>query len=457
MIELAVDGFYRMEYEPMRRWAERALSAARPLGDRPLTAAALATLAYAAALSGAMTEADTHRSEAAALVDALPDQHLALRLDAVVNLAAAELDLERFAEAGAHAERAMAVGKETGQSEIVPILVYCIAWVRRRRGELAESGDLLDGAVEGARLSGNAQSLAGNLLNQSLTALAAGDLGLAFATAKESVDLTSQLDQGLVSASAGLALAAALYERGDPARALDAMVGPAGGADLPLIPSAWRANWLELETRCWLALGRLDEARQSAASAENCATAFGLRLASALADRAAAAVALCADEPVRAAERALASAAVADEVGVPIEAAVSRTLAGRALARAGQSDRAAAELKRAASELNRCGALRYRNEAERELRKLGHSIHRRTRPGKTDVMGVESLTERELEVARLVVGRKTNSEIAAALFLSPKTIETHMHNIFRKLDVSSRVEVARAVDRADRTARALSQ
>ncbi len=36
MIELAVDGFYRMEYEPMREWAERALSAARPLGDRPL-------------------------------------------------------------------------------------------------------------------------------------------------------------------------------------------------------------------------------------------------------------------------------------------------------------------------------------------------------------------------------------------------------------------------------------
>ena len=56
---------------------------------------------------------------------------------------------------------------------------------------------------------------------------------------------------------------------------------------------------------------------------------------------------------------------------------------------------------------------------------------------------------RELELARLVVDRKTNSEIAAALFLSQKTVESHLRNIFRKLGISSRVELARAVERAD--------
>jgi DNA-binding CsgD family transcriptional regulator len=61
---------------------------------------------------------------------------------------------------------------------------------------------------------------------------------------------------------------------------------------------------------------------------------------------------------------------------------------------------------------------------------------------------VESLTGRELEIARLVVDRRTNQEIAAELFLSVKTVETHMRNIFRKLDVGSRVEVARAVERS---------
>ena len=111
-----------------------------------------------------------------------------------------------------------------------------------------------------------------------------------------------------------------------------------------------------------------------------------------------------------------------------------------------------AELQRAAAAFDACGALRYRDEAERELGKLGHRIHRRTRPGKSDQAGIESLTERELQVARLVVDRKTNPEIAAELFLSQKTVETHLRNIFRKMDVASRVELARAVEHADHPA-----
>ena len=452
MIELAVDGFYRMEYGPMRDWAEQALSAARPLDDPPLIAAALAAVAYAAALGGAMDDAETNRSEAAALVDALSDEDLALRLDAAVNLAAAELDLERFADAAAHAERAMSVGQATGQSDLVPILVYCLAWVSRRRGELAESGDLLDGAVESSRLSGNAQSLAGNLLNQSLTALAAGDLELALAAAEESVELTSRLEPGLVSASAGHALASLLVEQGDPAGAVEALVGPAGGEDLPLVPSAWRTHFLELLTRCWLALGRLDEAGRTATKAETCAETFGLRLARALADRAAGAVALASRDHGTAAERALASARAADELGVPVEAALSRMLAGRALARSGQRTRAANELGHAAKQLHACGAVRYRDQAEHELRQLGHRIHRRTRPGKAGGAGIDLLTERELQIARLVVDRRTNPEIAAGLFLSKKTIESHLHNMFHKLGVASRVDLARAVEQSDRAA-----
>jgi DNA-binding NarL/FixJ family response regulator len=57
---------------------------------------------------------------------------------------------------------------------------------------------------------------------------------------------------------------------------------------------------------------------------------------------------------------------------------------------------------------------------------------------------------RELQLARLVVDQKTNSQIAAELFLSLKTVETHLRNIFRKLGVANRVELARAVEQADR-------
>jgi LuxR family maltose regulon positive regulatory protein len=75
--------------------------------------------------------------------------------------------------------------------------------------------------------------------------------------------------------------------------------------------------------------------------------------------------------------------------------------------------------------------------------KLGERI---LRSGATDGLGVGALSERELEVARLVAARKTNPEIAAELFVSVKTVESHTRSIFRKLGVSSRMEVARAME-----------
>lgn len=60
-------------------------------------------------------------------------------------------------------------------------------------------------------------------------------------------------------------------------------------------------------------------------------------------------------------------------------------------------------------------------------------------------------------MARLVVDRKTNSEIAAELYLSRKTVETDLRNIFRKLDVTSRIALAHAVERADRLVRSVER
>jgi DNA-binding NarL/FixJ family response regulator len=173
-------------------------------------------------------------------------------------------------------------------------------------------------------------------------------------------------------------------------------------------------------------------------------------MAAAWAERASAAVELDGGDPARAAERALVSAVAADEAGAPVEAALSRLLAGRALMRAGDRERAADELRRAAHDFRESGAAHYCGESERELRKLGYRIQQRTRPGGPTGTALESLTTRELQLAMLVVDRKTNPEIAAELFLSQKTVETHLRNIFRKVGVTSRVELARAVEQAQR-------
>jgi DNA-binding NarL/FixJ family response regulator len=456
MIELALDGVYRMEFEQIEPWGRRALEIARPLGDRPLTASAAAILAWGAGLCGRVSEAETYRAEAAALVDSLTDEELALRLDAAMNLAGAELYLDRFHETAVHAERVVAVARATGQPAVVVFAFMLLAWARMLSGELADGGEMLDGAIEEARLLGNAQSLAGLLLNRSLTALAAGDTELAVTTAEEGVELTREMDNGLVPAATCLALSAARLETGDPGLgdAVELMLERCGGVGLPLMPGgSFRAKWLELLTRCWLALGRPEDAQRAALCAETTAASMGaLRIATSMADRAAAVVALAAGDPTAAANRALASATAADDVGVPVEAALSRALAGRALGRAGKRDGAVKELERAANTFHACGARRYRDAADHELRRLGRRVHRRTQLGQADAIGVSTLTEREQQIARLVVDRRTNPEIAETLFLSPKTVETHMRNIFRKLDVSSRVEVARTVEHDDRAA-----
>ena len=110
---------------------------------------------------------------------------------------------------------------------------------------------------------------------------------------------------------------------------------------------------------------------------------------------------------------------------------------------------AIAALREAERELDACGSVRVRDEMRRELRKLGARAEPRG-PAAAGDSGIDALTKRELEIAGLVTDRLTNREIAAALFLSDKTVESHLRNIFHKLGVSSRVDVARAVERERR-------
>jgi DNA-binding CsgD family transcriptional regulator len=258
----------------------------------------------------------------------------------------------------------------------------------------------------------------------------------------------------VVAAWAGAFLGAAMLEAGQPERAAATMIAAGGGDELRLIPGAFRVSFLEMLTRARLASGRRVEAERTVEIAEQLARQFDLGGSNASAELARAAVALDAGDARLAAASSLAAAEHADEVGARVMVGVSRLLAGRALAGLGQTEEAVSVLEQAALVLKQCGARRHVAAAEQELRRLGLPVHHRSPRGRPESAGVASLTGRELEIARLVVDRRTNPEIAAKLFLSIKTVETHLRNIFRKLDANSRVEVARIIERERAAGRA---
>ena len=137
--------------------------------------------------------------------------------------------------------------------------------------------------------------------------------------------------------------------------------------------------------------------------------------------------------------RAQFEAALALHEGLPMPFERARTLLcfGERLRRARQRADAREPLKEALETFERLGARGWAERTRTELRATGEQQARRTETA------AEQLTPHELQIAVLVAQGMTNREAASALFLSPKTIEYHLGQIYRKLDVRGRAQLAR--------------
>ncbi|MFI9593765.1 LuxR C-terminal-related transcriptional regulator [Nonomuraea sp. NPDC052265] len=117
---------------------------------------------------------------------------------------------------------------------------------------------------------------------------------------------------------------------------------------------------------------------------------------------------------------------------VSVQLARTHLLYGEWLSRAEHREQARAQLRKAHGMFDSMGATGFATRAARELRHLGEY------PTRTTKSAIDALTSREAHIARLVAGGRTSKEVAAELFLSPRTIEAHLRNVFQKLGITSR-------------------
>jgi DNA-binding CsgD family transcriptional regulator len=200
---------------------------------------------------------------------------------------------------------------------------------------------------------------------------------------------------------------------------------------------AWRSS----AALAHLALDERDEARRLAVEEIELARSFGARRALGVALRAAGLV-HDGEAGLALLEEAL---SVLEGSQSSLERARALTDYGAALRRSGNRASAREPLRRGLDLADRCGASALTRRAREELHAAG------ARPRRERIAGAEALTASERRVATLAAEGMSNREIAQTLFITVKTVKTHLGHTFQKLNIASRGELADALgERADR-------
>jgi DNA-binding CsgD family transcriptional regulator len=364
-------------------------------------------------------------------------------------------------------QQACEQGDELADSSLGPALAHALA----AAGESETVRPLLARLLEQHRVAGDLWSLQEELVALADLELRAGQLAAALEAAREALQLADEL--GSVRARRRSLLALALVEaplgheidcrehvregldRGGEQGALGASaagglalgmlalsLGRADEAIAALEPVGRHARHLELHDPGWLpwepALIEAYLADGRAEDARDALDAFEARIERVGRDSMRSAAARCsgllADDDAFPARFEEALATVGPD-GNPFELARTRLAYGERLLRAGRQEPARELVRASLDGLERLQAAPWAERARAALASCGEIAHRRA------PRAVDLLTPQELQVVRLVAEGARNRDVAARLFLSPKTVEYHLRNTFRKLEVRSRTEL----------------
>lgn len=326
------------------------------------------------------------------------------------------------------ATRAGQVARVSGMTGQLPVVLEFVATADRIAGRLARSQAVSEEGLALAREAGYENTVAAHLANLAVLAALRGEEEPCERQAREALAIALPHRVGLRAGVATYARAMLDLCLGRYAPAYDrfraiAAAGP--GAGHPSVV------WRSLPDRIEAAVGAGDEAGARAASelyarsARHAATPESLAL-----------LARC---------RGLAESsedAFGEALSLhtnPFEAARTALLLGERLRRAQRPGEARAHLRLAWETFEQTGARPWARRAQEELRAAGES-------GAAPPPSVlDALTPQELRIATLVADGLSSKQIAAQLFLSPRTVEYHLYKIYPKLGIGSRTDLARLV------------
>jgi len=301
---------------------------------------------------------------------------------------------DRWAAGAATYEEAIGLARECGQRTELTFGLAGLAWLQARRGRERECRDC----------------------------------------AAEALGLSRELGMGLLEIWATAALGELELGLGDAARAAghlehqQELLRDHGITDPDLSPAAELAE-------AYAQLGRGDEAQRAAAGLMGAASAKGQPWSLARALRSRGLVA--ADGEFSSLfEQAI---RLHEQTPDVFEAARTRLAYGERLRRARNRVLAREQLRAAADAFERLDARPWADRARRELAATGETRRRQ------DPSTIEELTPQELQIALLLTAGRTTREAAAALFLSPKTVEYHLRHVYQKLGINSRDQLTRAL------------
>jgi DNA-binding CsgD family transcriptional regulator len=401
-------------------------------GDPPLAIAAINAMVKA--ISGDPVAARSLLHHRAAEIDALHPLGIEFVYQVPLELSIAHLASEEAGRARTLLARAVDGARQLSAAGILPFRCGSLGRIDFWQGRWASALALVHEALRLADDTGWATERPSNLATLARIEAVMGHPGEAHAHAMDAIAASRAAGARTYVAFAQIALGVLELTAGNTGMAINhleevsAFSDEVGFSNSPLM--WWSSDLLE----CYVLEGMEDPARHELRRLEKAAANPYMPTTAAVAARSKALL-----EPAAFEEHMTEALRLHSISDMPFEHARTELMIGQHLRRHSQPGKARSPLSAALAIFERLGAPDWANRTRSELQATGIRI---PQPA---VVELATLTPQELQVALAVAGGHSNREVASLLFLSTKTVEFHLRNVFHKLGINRRTQLATMV------------